>query len=677
MSHQPSLPSPAEAGSPSAASAGRPSLWTRSAERKLARLYVYTTLPLETIVKLVHSRQREAGPGIDSANRKLRSLLDKEPRWLHPRNESDMGRRLTELSNSPTRTAAADGSPTADEYMFLSPFDIPLQSSASPMSFRSEPFEPIAHSSDWQHHRGISQPPFRSSASPGNATDGAAFVPFLRQTTYLSTSTACTTGSFRQMLPQYSEPYVLAVKRLVKRFTAPIMARAGLRSDPEMVAPASGPHTFFCDAHPLPGHLLYRDMFIPGCPCHSLPGSHRWHHCVCRDRIDNFVSPWIAPDGMTAVGHRIRDSGPTRLDVSARDSVGNTVMHFVAARGRLELLFRILPSSPCGPLLNERNTGGQSFLHVISRSHMRDVAQFQRLLLLASRHGVDVYAPDVYGRTIFHVLRLAGHSPDTVARIASQFHGEIVDRRDAFGLVPTADPMDFEPDSSPDAIQEPELAIETQRLAMIGLALENPWVQDAEGRNGLHCLAVAILSPASLALKCGLTPAPEDRRGNRHDPSQVIDSSSARLEARYELAKGLLEAGVDPNQYDLAGNTPIMAFAAELPEDDDYKIGPNILALLIEHGARVDARNRAGETALHVAVRHGRKLATRTLIHNKASVHVRDARGRSLLEVADAMTEACGSGSEYAHYEACRAWLSGDMGKAVQKPELLDEWSRL
>lgn len=38
---------------------GRPSLWTESAERKLARLYLYTTLPLVKIVEVVH----KATPG--------------------------------------------------------------------------------------------------------------------------------------------------------------------------------------------------------------------------------------------------------------------------------------------------------------------------------------------------------------------------------------------------------------------------------------------------------------------------------------------------------------------------------------------------------------------------------------------------------------------------------------
>ncbi|RDA94639.1 hypothetical protein CP533_2496 [Ophiocordyceps camponoti-saundersi (nom. inval.)] len=624
------------AGSPGG-SPGRPSLWTPSAERKLIRLYVYTTLSLDTINKLVHYRQPEAGPGttyidtlfsIDSANRKLRSLLDKEPRWLHPRDESDMGRRLNELSNSPTRLTAADCSSSDSSGSFLSPYD-----TSSPMSIRSE------------HLNAPHQAWTRRSASPSNANDGAAFIPFLRQTTYLSTSTDGTTGSYRQILHDHSEQYVLAVKRLVKRFTAPFVARVGLHSStPEMMATSTW--DLFCDPYPLPRHLLYRDIFILG-------GDH------------DLVSPWIAASGITSVGQHVCVFGPTQSEFLARDSVGNTVLHFIAAHGTLELLLRILRSGLADAVARERNTGGQYFLHVINNESMQDVHRLQQLLLLASARGVDVDARDVYGRTVFHMVRLSGHGPDTVGRLASPFHGPGSNRRDAFGLVPTVASVSTEPEP---AAEEPDINAHRRRLGIISLALQNPSVEDDRGRNGLHCLVAGALSVASVARRCDMDMCP-------NIPTN-LDSASETFRLRHELARGLLEAGVDPNHYDLAGNTPLMTFAAELPEDDDYRRGPAMMELLIQHGADVKARNRAGETALHVAVRKGRKLAVRVLVHNGASVHVHDAQGRSLLDVADAMTQqAYGSGKDYAHFEACRAWLSGDAGKAVQRPSLMDEWS--
>jgi hypothetical protein len=53
---------------------------------------------------------------------------------------------------------------------------------------------------------------------------------------------------------------------------------------------------------------------------------------------------------------------------------------------------------------------------------------------------------------------------------------------------------------------------------------------------------------------------------------------------------------------------------------------------------------------------------------------VRDADGRSLLEVADVKIRSTHSADpkSYAHFEACRAWLSGQ--GAVQEPTVLQEW---
>jgi hypothetical protein len=61
--------SPVSAISPScngsaATQTGRPSLWRNSSQRKLGRLYVYTTLKVDEILAVVkHSSSSETGPG--------------------------------------------------------------------------------------------------------------------------------------------------------------------------------------------------------------------------------------------------------------------------------------------------------------------------------------------------------------------------------------------------------------------------------------------------------------------------------------------------------------------------------------------------------------------------------------------------------------------------------------
>lgn len=55
--------SPSPSSAQSAGTPGRPSKWTASAQRKLTCLYVYTTLSLDTIIRLVHARLPASTPG--------------------------------------------------------------------------------------------------------------------------------------------------------------------------------------------------------------------------------------------------------------------------------------------------------------------------------------------------------------------------------------------------------------------------------------------------------------------------------------------------------------------------------------------------------------------------------------------------------------------------------------
>jgi len=66
----------------------------------------------------------------------------------------------------------------------------------------------------------------------------------------------------------------------------------------------------------------------------------------------------------------------------------------------------------------------------------------------------------------------------------------------------------------------------------------------------------------------------------------------------------------------------------------------------------------------------------KALVNHGANVHAKDADGRSVLDVADAkmMNSRDDDPSDYAHYEACRAWLSSSKGLAVQRPTIVDEW---
>lgn len=622
-----------------------------------------------------------------------------------------MARRVTQLFHSKTRVTFADGShPSRDEPWDAtsSLLDVRGGNMASLLPAQDPFFGPGLAATPLQ---GLFRGPRPHSSSPRTVDsfpahecnpvqsqrpgDDDVFSPFLRRTSCLSTITDCTTGSFRQLLPGYSGPYVQTVKRLVKRFTAPIDTHCSLSPMPQApTLPRSwldnrdGPRAFHDEPHPLPGEFLSCDAFIPERGCRALPQVHQQRRCLCFDHAATLSSPWVTTDGITAAGRCLLANGPTGSNVFEGDSFGNTVLHFLAARASAEMLLQVLQTNLCDPIINMRNTGGQTFLHVINRSEARKPEQMRRLLHAAVCRRFDPCAQDVYGRNVLHILRLAGLTWETVQRTCPVPERWRYCKRDAFGLVPTqqrpagdldeltslnSNLSDANSMGSPTPSVDPGIAKEAGLLEKIRLASENPLLEDVDGGNGLHCLAMVTLSPDSIVDKYHLDPGTQDSSVSK---GKLLDSSSARLEFRRSLAAGLLDAGVDPNHYDGRGNTPLMVFSAELPEDSDYKTGPRILDLLIEKGANVHARNRAGETALHVAVRCGRKLAMRILVRHGASVHARDAEGRSVLDVADAKMVSPGAEDprEYARHEACRAWLSSNKGLAVQRPTVLDEW---
>lgn len=57
--------SPSALASPSSnnTTTGRPPLWNSSSQRKVSRLYLYTTLSLQKIIEVVHAKSPDAAPG--------------------------------------------------------------------------------------------------------------------------------------------------------------------------------------------------------------------------------------------------------------------------------------------------------------------------------------------------------------------------------------------------------------------------------------------------------------------------------------------------------------------------------------------------------------------------------------------------------------------------------------
>lgn len=618
-----------------------------------------------------------------------------------------MGRRLSQLSLSPVRTtprphAYSDPPPFVTSHSDPTSLQVPQTDGFgfSDRSFQNtnvHHFAPVPPPAPIQHQTHTDQ------------RDDGTLDGFLRRSTIMTSSTDRTTGTLHRVLQGYSDPYIKAVRRLVKRYTAPNCQGSGVASPISEMMPNTS-WLFDDDAPPilgnrpyhLPGDYLNLDQLLQFQPaCFDEDEQHRTRACLCSAEPAAESSPWVTGDDLTARGYDILRNGIQNVNLGECDTFGNTVLHFIAVRASFDILLAAIASSRCDPILNARNTAGQTFLHLLPSASLQDYERLSRLLRMLFEKKFDVYARDVYGRSFFHMILLSEQGfPNGLLECYEEAKYM---KRDAFNVTPAQAPqpmmginraytqaMDLDPPapapppaqhrfpSFSDKPHEAAHRYECELLAFVNSTQQFPNREDAEGRNGLHCLAMATLSSSSVLKKYGLADADAglDRRGKKNQEPKDLDSCTERLSLRLSILSNLINAGVDTNHYDSSGNTPLMAFAALLPEEDDYKLGPKILEELIANGADIHARNRHGETALHIAVRCGRKLAARTLVRKGANVHVRDAAGRSLLDVADVKTRntQCSAPKEYVHFEACRAYLSGTKGFAVQNPTLLQEW---
>lgn len=165
-------------------------------------------------------------------------------------------------------------------------------------------------------------------------------------------------------------------------------------------------------------------------------------------------------------------------------------------------------------------------------------------------------------------------------------------------------------------------------------AKDSPWFQDSTGRNGLHCLAEASLvtpdKPLPSALLCELNSLKD--MGN---PERNSDRGC--------FVKCLLNIGVDPNNYDNNGNTAFMAFIIHRRAAEDDDDTTQILNCSLAAGSDINRRNRQGETALHLAVKLGRRAATKLSLQERISTLTRVAAlaflslGKKMLQIVSRM----------------------------------------
>jgi len=205
-----------------------------------------------------------------------------------------------------------------------------------------------------------------------------------------------------------------------------------------------------------------------------------------------------------------------------------------------------------------------------------------------------------------------------------------------------------------------------ERLLALGLALES---EDAQGataliraagsgqtslvvrlleagadpahaaRSGIHCLAAAVSAKREAVVRTLLNHgvAPDLRMSGG---GTALTLAAALGQTR--IAEALLEAGADANAADDHGTTALHAAAQYAFDSGDAAGSRTLIERLLRAGARLDARNRAGQDALLALLgaraqpgtrcdaEHLRRL-TELLLERGARVDTQDQRGVSAL----------------------------------------------
>ncbi|XP_044738611.1 ankyrin-1-like isoform X4 [Chrysoperla carnea] len=170
-------------------------------------------------------------------------------------------------------------------------------------------------------------------------------------------------------------------------------------------------------------------------------------------------------------------------------------------------------------------------------------------------------------------------------------------------------------------------AIQNNRLEITELLLKHKSDINAEGKNRKTPLFYAIENQNLKITKLLL-----DNGANVKDYPELLNIAVKR--ECPEIVELLLQHNADVNATDINGNTALLLTVSDCYEDsyksldrDSYvNIKRKITKLLLNHGANVDAQTRGGKTPLHFAVYNGYSQVVEVLLEYNANVNVREKK---------------------------------------------------
>ncbi|MEJ1962009.1 MAG: ankyrin repeat domain-containing protein [Gammaproteobacteria bacterium] len=179
---------------------------------------------------------------------------------------------------------------------------------------------------------------------------------------------------------------------------------------------------------------------------------------------------------------------------------------------------------------------------------------------------------------------------------------------------------------------------------------------------GLALIRILLDAGANPNLQLKLFPPYRSLRDDRGADTLLTVGTTPLVRASKagDLAamKLLIEHGANVELPTVNGITPLMAAAGNgsvgLDTRGRYKTeeqAVQAVELLLKSGANINARDRAGQTALHGAASWGWNGLVKTLASNRADLAAKDAQGRTAADIAKGSASSSGRASSTPHPE--------------------------
>ena len=311
--------------------------------------------------------------------------------------------------------------------------------------------------------------------------------------------------------------------------------------------------------------------------------------------------------------------GQTPLMLAAVENHADVVKALLAAGAQantrtVEYTFQALTGG-AGGIIHDRAQGGITALMLAARQGARDTAD----ALLAGGADVDATEPQ-YGFTALQTAIFNGHyalARTLIAKGADVNDGSLY------------------------------VATEMRNLAKYTNRPNPPDTED--GVSHLDVIKLLLDKGANPNAPYTKTIPPRQAQGNIN----VVAGATALYRAvrSVDLAsvKLLVDAGADPSKPIGDGSTPLMAAAGlgaprggdeEVTEAGDRNDPVEVIKVLIDNGANVNAANNAGMTAMHYAVQRGSDRIVEFLASRGGRFDVKNKQGKTPVDLARGKTAA-------------------------------------